>query len=424
MLNTLNTPLFITILDTPFAIIYIFAIFFISVSIGWIVLSLIILTLVVTYLLSIKIGENTKKSLDANIEKNSYALSIEHTELIKANGAKNLIEENYKKGFNSALDLKNLIQQEQSKLQNMNLTMSMLLSALVIAFGAKEVVDGNIDFGMLIGINILSAKAIMILTKPVSSISNIIKHKDTKEFIDKFMSMKQDKKDGLIIKNFDSNMEIKDISFGYGNGPIIRNLTVEIKKGSLVKIIGSNGRGKTTLCRLLCGMFEPKVGNILVDGIDLRQIDTNWWSSKVSYIPQEPEFINSTIKENILMMNSEIDDSRISNIIKDADLENFINLSTDGLNMKISNSARDLPVGIRRRLSLARAIANDGDIVIIDEPTDGLDQQGVKAIANYVNSSLSNKKTVIVATHSLNLINNEKIIIDLNSKIAKVKYNV
>lgn len=423
MYNTFNTQNFVTIIDTPFALVYLVAIFFISSFIGWIVLSLILFTLVISFLRSFNISKTTKELQESNIQKQGYALSIEHTELIKANGAKNILEDRYKQSYKESLKYKNSIQNDQSSIQSISASMTMLLSAIVIAFGAREVVEGNIDFGMLIGINILATRAMMILTRPINSVANIIKQKDTQVFLKKFSKMQKDKPNGIKIKDFDSVIQIKDMSFGYGEGPIIQNLNVSIKKGSLVKIIGGNGAGKTTLCRLLTSMFEPRLGHIVVGGVDLRQVDKQWWNTQVSYIPQEPEFINSTVKENILLSNDTIDEKKLNEIIKQADLENFINLSEDGLEMQIINSGKNLPVGIRRRLSIARAIANDGLIIIVDEPSDSLDQKGVQAIASFVSKSLQENKTVFIATHAQGLMNNEKVLIDLSSKIPQVKYN-
>jgi ATP-binding cassette subfamily C protein LapB len=421
MYNTLNTPLFISIIDTPFAFLYISAIFFISTYVGWVVLGLTIFTLIITYLRSIKIGTHTKELIKANTKKQSFSLSIEHTEMLKTNNTKNTLSSMYENSAIEASRVKNIIQKEQNTLQYINQNMTMFLSAIVIAIGASEVVNGNIDFGMLIGINILATRAMGILTRPVSSMATMLKQKDTEEFLEKFSKLREDKQDGIKIKDFDSNITVKDMVFGYGQGPIIQNLNVNIKKGSLVKIVGSNGAGKTTLCRLLTGMYEPRMGHIVVDGVDLRQVDSKWWNEQISYIPQEPEFINSTIKENIVL-EKDIDDVKLNQIIQEADLENYINLSADGVSMDITNSGKNLPVGVRRRLSIARAIANDGSIVIVDEPSDGLDQKGIEAIANYVNRSLQNNKTVIIATHAMNLMNNEKILINLNSKIPQVTY--
>jgi ATP-binding cassette subfamily C protein LapB len=422
MYTTLNTSLFITIIDTPFAIMYIVAIFFISAYVGWIVLLLIVTTLIIAYLRSLKVSAYTKESIDTMVSRQNYALSIEHTELIKANRAKSLLQQKYKDSYIDSSRYKKLIQQEQTAIISISHSMTMLLSALVIAFGASEVVEGNIDFGMLIGINMLATKAMSTLTKPTTYIATLLKQNDTKEYIQRYLNLPKEKTNGIKLDEFGSDILIKDMYFGYGNGTILQNINIDIKSGSLVKIVGANGSGKSTLCRLLSGMYTPNMGHIVASGVDLRQIDSDYYSSKISYIPQEPEFVNSTIRDNIILLDDSIDDSRLSQIIIDADLQNFVNLSEDGINMQITNSGKNFPVGIRRRLSLARAIANDGDIVIVDEPSDGLDSAGIKAIANYINKSLQKKKTVIIATHAQNLMNNETILIELHNKIAKVTY--
>jgi len=423
MQNILNPAFFTSVIDVPFAFIYLAAIFYISSFIGWVVLILLFTAISISFLLSSKIQKYTKEQLESNAQVSDISKSIEHFEMIKVNGASNLVKNKYEDSLKEAKTYKYLISSQQNKMQSINQSMTLLLSTLVIALGAREVTQGNIDFGMLIGMNILAARTMMILSRPMASLSSLFRANQTKKMVDNFLKIPTIQKEGITLKNFKTNLELADVTYGYGKGPIFERVSVKIPRGSLVKIIGSNGKGKTTLSRLLVGLFHPRRGMILADGVDIRQLDLNWWNKQLVYVPQEPQFINTTLKENLTVLNPAISDEELSQIVKDSNLEEFINLSVDGLEMKISENGKELPLGIRRRLSLARALCTKGSIMIIDEPTDGLDVNGIAAIGNLINVFLKEQKTVIVLTHDQNLIQANGIIIDLNHKpIPKITY--
>ncbi len=277
MQNILNPNFFITILDTPFAIVFLVAIFYISSFIGWVVLLLILSVIAISFVLSHKVQQYTKQQLESATKQSSSLSSVEHFEMIRSNGAGDLLEQKYTESSKEVRLYKYLISAQQNKMQTINQTMTLVLSTLVIALGAREVIEGNIDFGMLIGMNILAAKAMMAITRPTTSIAALFRANQTKEFIDKFLNIPTSKPKGIELKEFMADLELRDLTYGYGKGPVIERLSVHIPKGSFIKVIGSNGAGKTTLSRLLSSLLHPKRGMILADGIDIRQLNQNWW---------------------------------------------------------------------------------------------------------------------------------------------------
>jgi len=112
-------------------------------------------------------------------------------------------------------------------------------------------------------------------------------------------------------------------------------------------------------------LLAPSRGQVVVDGVDLAQVAPEWWRRQLVYLPQEPGFMNATVRENILAFNPNLDEVGLNTVIREAGLESFFATSQKGFDMELVGGGRNLPLGIRRRLALARALACDGRLVIL-----------------------------------------------------------
>ena len=144
-----------------------------------------------------------------------------------------------------------------------------------------------------------------------------------------------------------------------------------------------NGSGKSTLIKTIAGILDLNKGQILVDQVDLSQLSLNWYRKQIIYSPQEPKFIDGSLAENIIGTDN-IENKVLNTALKDADLLNYINNHEQGINMKLDNRGEELAPGIRKRISIARSIINDGQIVIFDEPTEGLDEVGKQSVISLI----------------------------------------
>ena len=169
-----------------------------------------------------------------------------------------------------------------------------------------------------------------------------------------------------------------------------------------------------------------KPSNGVATGIEITQISKAWYRSQTAFSPQEPKFIDGSLKDNLIGSN-EIKETDFRNILIEVDLFNYINSREKGLNTLLEERGETLPVGIRKRMSLARAMVNRSKLVILDEPTEGLDISGREKIINLIKNENKKNKIVIIATNDQEIINLSHILVDMNSKpkpsIAKVKNN-
>ena len=179
--------------------------------------------------------------------------------------------------------------------------------------------------------------------------------------------------------------------------------------------MGNNGSGKSTLIKALSGILDFTRGRFTLDEIEVEQLVEKWYRRNLIYSPQEPRFVDGTIRDN-LIGDKKIEQEQFAKILTDTNLINFINSDKNGINKILDSSDDQLPLGIRKRMALARGMINNGKLVYLDEPTEGLDNEGKKSVYKIVKDFKNEKKSLIIATNDQKIIDISDILVDLNSK--------
>jgi ABC-type multidrug transport system, ATPase and permease components len=197
-------------------------------------------------------------------------------------------------------------------------------------------------------------------------------------------------------------IEFKGVNFSYLDTPILKDLTLDIKPGSVVAITGASGSGKSTVLNLLTKLYEPDSGKIYINGRDVSEIDPAWIRLNVSYVTQEPILFMGSILDNIRYGNDNFDTS-FENVVKAAklaDAHDFIMALPEQYNTKIGEKGMTLSGGQRQRIVLARALLKDPKILILDESTSALDAESEKSIIKGLSQMVKNR-TCLIVTHKL-----------------------
>jgi ABC-type multidrug transport system fused ATPase/permease subunit len=209
---------------------------------------------------------------------------------------------------------------------------------------------------------------------------------------------------------FGKEIVFKNVYFAYNDDDIIlEDINFKITKGSRVGIMGASGGGKSTMANLLLGMLEPSQGGILVDGIDIRE-NLNSWYSLISYIPQSIFLLDGSILENIVFMR-DIDIDKVWLALEKVRLKEFVSNMKDGLNTRIGDRGIRLSGGQRQRLGIARALYNDTQIFIFDEPTSSLDTSLESEVMDAIYSL--EDKTIVIIAHRLDTLKECDIIYEV-----------
>ncbi|MDD3313715.1 ABC transporter transmembrane domain-containing protein [Pseudodesulfovibrio sp.] len=408
-----------SVLDMPFFILFVLAIFVLSPT-----LAVITLLAVVSTVGAGKLNMDRAKKLDNAMReeslrhRSSVNSAITGTETVRAFRGGEHLHRIWDEQVHRLSEVRERVVNQRSWSLAIVSVLNSLLKVAIYAVGAKLVVSGDLSVGSLIGASILSAKALQISSSFMQSVLQMGKADEALRMINEFSSLPRESGGGKAMKAYSGRLELHDVAMAFpgATGPLFESLSAVIEPGSVVGVLGANGTGKTTLAKLVVGLLDPGRGQILADGVDLRQLAADWWRTQVVYLPQEPMFLNGTYRENITLLNPDVDDAKLNEIVRLADLRRFLDGTPTGIDTVIADGGRSLPMGIRKRLALARALMGEGRIAVFDEPTEGLDVEGCEAIFQVMNLLVQRGTTIVAVSRDPNVVKGYGMVIDLNSK--------
>lgn len=201
---------------------------------------------------------------------------------------------------------------------------------------------------------------------------------------------------------FNKEIIIKNLSFEYEeNKPVLKDINLTIKKGSKIAFIGESGSGKSTLVDIIIGLYRPKNGKVLIDGISIDDSNIKSWRSQVGYIPQSVYLFDGTVGQNIAF-GSIYDTQKIDEVLKKAKIYDFLK-TKEGQSTLVGEGGIMLSGGQKQRIAIARALYANPEILVLDEATSALDDATEKEIMNEI-YSISDDKTLIIIAHRLSTI--------------------
>ena len=416
--NNLSATNILVLVDVPFVLIFLIALFLIHYQLGLIVSAFLIVPFIIAYFYRDKINSLSASHMQLSVSSaRLYDNASSRYDTVRYFNLLNALKKVWAKLLETIVPERESLEANKNVLTSFMAASSTFLTIIIIGWGAVLAVNGEISVGALIGANILGARAIGPLIKfiqilePMNNVSEAIKG------INQLQKLPDENKEGANIAAFKGEVSLKNLTFQYPQtkNAVFENLTCAVAPGQLIAIKGSNGSGKSTLIKSIAAILEFQKGQIFYDDIEINQLSLNWLRSNLTYSPQEPTFVDGTLLDNLIGLR-EIKKQEMYDILTRVDLADFVNSDPKGINMQMNNRGEDLPFGIRKRAALARAIAVGGQIVLLDEPTESIDQKGRDAIYRYLENAISEKKTVIVSTQDSEIIKKALSVIDLDSK--------
>ncbi len=407
------------VLDVPFALLFVGVLFLLSPLLAGIVVFYLALVFALS---ALNAGAMAKKTQNLSAVSGAGGAllntAIRETETVRAFNAGDFLRRGWETQLGHVQDLRRRLTASQGHVQAFTQSIAALMSLSVIAVGGVMVVRGELDVGAMIGANILAARGLQPISRFAMMGSTFAKARQALDALREFSRLPVESETGSAKRSFSGALEFRDVAFLYpgASAPLFESLSLNIGPGAVVMVTGGNGAGKTTLARLLLGLRDPSRGQIFIDGLDLRQAVPEWWRKQVIYMPQEPAFLNGTIRDNLLAANSALDESGLNTLIDSSGLRSFIDESEHGFDTPVIDNGRTWALGIRRRLGLARALANDGMLAVFDEPIDGLDAQGQATVFAVMNDLAKRGRTVIALSHNPKILKGAFTVVDLNSK--------
>ena len=215
-----------------------------------------------------------------------------------------------------------------------------------------------------------------------------------------------------ILSSFNYSIEFDHVGFAYSETPILCDINLKIEKGKTIAFVGSSGAGKSTLADLVPRFHDTTKGELLIDGINIREYSLNSLRSQMSIVTQEPILFNETIANNIKLGKENATDEEVIHAAKVANAHNFIMQKENGYETNIGDRGSKLSGGERQRLTIARAVLKNPPILILDEATSSLDTESERLVQDAINNMMQNRTSIVIA-HRLSTIRNANEIVVL-----------
>jgi ATP-binding cassette, subfamily B, bacterial MsbA len=217
-------------------------------------------------------------------------------------------------------------------------------------------------------------------------------------------------------KSFDESIEFNNVTFRYENTDVLKNINLTIKKGKKIALIGQSGSGKSTLADLIPRFYDPVEGELLIDGINIKEIKLNDLRNLICVVSQETILFNDTVLNNISFASTNVQLPEVEKAAAVAHADLFIQQMEEGYNSSIGDRGQKISGGQRQRLSIARAVYKNPPILILDEATSALDTESEKWVQDALDTLMKDRTSIIIA-HRLSTVRNADEIIVLNKGI-------
>lgn len=407
----------------PFAIIFLAVIYYIGGVLVFVPSVTIFLILLYALVIRKPLRESIEASYEASAKKNGILIetlqNIETVKTMRMSGKKQweweestgeIAEKNLKSRLLSASipSVTNLFVQ--------------LNTVFVVVFGVYLIKEFELTMGGLIAIVILTSRTVAPIGQAAALISNYSDAKTAYDTLNEIISREVERpagKEFVERPKFKGKIEFKDVSFNYPGTevPALSNVSFVINPGEKVAIIGRIGSGKSTIAKLILKLYEPTSGTILIDDIDIAQIDPADLRRYISYVPQDVHLFKGTIKDNIVSSEQHPDVGDIIYAAQVSGVEEFVQTHPLGYDMPIGERGAGLSGGQRQSVGIARALIQESSIMIMDEPSNAMDQTTEKNLMNRLKQELK-EQTVVIITQKMGLLDMvERVIVMHNSKV-------
>ena len=379
------------------------------------------------YIIS-KVAKNLRaQSMEAQRE-SGFLISIVDESLgglkvIKSYNAEN----NFKKRFNDSVTrLLNLSNSIGSK-NNLATPLSELLGIVTIAtllfYGGNLVLIDKTLAGSAFIVYLTMAYNILTPAKAISKASYAVKNGlAAAERVFEVLEVENEitsKENAIIKKSFDSDITLKNINFKYETENVLKDFSLEVKKGQTVALVGQSGSGKSTIANLLTRFYDVNQGTISIDGIDIKDLSLHSLRGLMGLVTQDSILFNDTIKTNVSLGKLDATDEEVIEALKIANAYEFVKDLPLGIYTNIGDSGNKLSGGQKQRLSIARAVLKNPPIMILDEATSALDTESEKFVQIALENMMQNRTSIVIA-HRLSTIQKaDKIVVLQKGRIVE-----
>ena len=396
-------------IDLPFALIFL-------AVIGWIAWPMILpilfgMLVLVAYALTVhsKMHELSETTYRAGAMRNATLVeSLVGLEAIKALGAESVMQRKWETSAQFLTRVAAQLRLLSTSTINGAMWMQQFVNVVLVVVGVYLIGDKALTLGGLIACTMLASRAMAPIGQIAGLLTQYHNASTALQSLDGILQQPVERgADANFVtrQHFTGDIEFKEVDFTYPGQDIaaLRNVSLKIRAGERVAILGRVGSGKTTLEKLILGLYQPTSGAVLVDGIDLRQLDPAELRRNIGYVPQDVMLFFGSLRDNLTIASPAADDAAVLRAARVGGLLEFVNSHPRGFDMAVGERGESLSGGQRQAVAIARAAIDDPPILLMDEPTGSMDHSSEEEIKQRLREYASGK-TLIVITHRTSLL--------------------
>lgn len=398
-----------SLIDLPFTVIILAVIALLGGNLVWIP--------IIAFPLALGIGHFLQKPLTATMQRtmalgserqSSLIETLAGLDAVKVNNAESERQYQWEQTIGTLSRLELRVKVLSSLAMNITLLIQQMAGVAMIACGVYQIIDGNLSMGGLVACYMLSGRALGPLAQLSGLLTRYQQAKVTMVSVDQMMELPQE-------RSFDERpmsravlqgaIELRNLNFTYPGQQnlALANVNLSVRPGEKIGIIGRSGSGKSSLAKLLVGLYQADSGQLLVDGVDINQIDVSELRHNIGYVPQDIQLLAGTLRDNLVSGARYVEDELVLQAAELAGVHEFARLHPQGYELQVGERGQNLSGGQRQNVALARALLLNPPILLLDEPTSAMDNTGEERLKQRLQSVVENK-TVILVTHRASLL--------------------
>jgi ATP-binding cassette subfamily B protein len=417
-----------TVLNLLMIFIYFTVLFLYNVRLTLLLIAFVIPILALTVLVTPKVKKFAREVFGVTTDAKSYLMeALGGAETVKGMGIERPVRLKWETKYAKALEVQYRAQSFNIKVGLVGQLLNAATTIAILWVGADLVLTRELTIGQLIAFNALMGSVLAPLMGMVGLWSLLNDASVAMERLGDVLDLEPEQRpeelaSRVVIPELQGDIRFDGVYFRYGDDEtpyVLENISVDIKPGELVAVVGRSGSGKTTLAKLLVGFYPPTEGRLTVDGYDIGVVDKEYYRAQVGYVMQTNLLFSGTIAENIAGSSDEPDRRRIEEVAKRADAHGFISKMPLGYSQVVGERGMGLSGGQIQRLCIARALYRDPRLLVFDEATSALDSQSESNIIANLNDILKGRTAVVIAHRLSTIMRADKILVLYEGKIVE-----
>ena len=390
--------------DLPFALFFLVVIFWLGGSVALVPLALLFTSAAVGLSLQGSVERNAKRSAEEAHRRNGLLVeALDGAEALKAVGAGSVISKRWRSLSEVVGSSEREIRATTALATNISQALQQLSYVGIVAVGSFLVAEGTLTLGALIACSILGGKSLGPIAQLPQILTQAKQAKIALTGLEHLISAPVDSDDGDLVQVPESiigDLRLEEVVFGYEPGRELLSVPgLKIKSGERVAVLGPTGSGKTSLLRVLSGIYRPSSGRVFLDNYDMSHLLSTHLRGRVRYVPQDVKLFSGSLRDNLRLGLPMVSDDELMAASERSGLIRSIMGHPSGLDLPISESGSGLSGGQRQLVALTRVLLGGPSVILLDEPTSGMDRSTERQVIDTIFRSSSPGTTIVIVTH-------------------------